>query len=106
MPRRTTTDIGCGSFDQPDLQSSVKDCRFFFSCFASEILKGIFKPFPTVYYTPPDFMKFQSLNQKEKSAVVYRVQIRLIKRTAANFGFGSFWHSFLLVQWQGEACLF
>jgi len=59
--------------------------------------KAFFRPFQ-LYITCPKLLNFQSLKQDKKFAIVWRLQIGLMKITATNFGCVLFSNSFLLVK--------
>ena len=75
MPKRIATEVGCGSFDQLDMQS-LNDYKFFFFIFATALSKisgHVIYPWEKIqgisqrYITPPPpppLPTFQSLNQK------------------------------------------
>ena len=61
MPKIRVVEIGCGSFDQPNLQSQITT-NFTFSFFDCNLIflgrviyhwTSVFKTFPIVYYMPP-----------------------------------------------------
>ena len=69
----------CGSFDHPDLQSlnnykyvfGFYDCNFEILGVCNTPLERYFQDLPSGILKTPNFLKFQLVNQKNKSAVVY-----------------------------------
>ena len=59
--------------------------------------KGIFKTYLAVYLKTPKSLKFQLVNQKNKYAIVYWLQIMVVQKTAMGKRLWFFFTMFLIV---------